>query len=152
MIPFFIKELKASGPDRRPSAVQFHPGVNIIYGPSGSGKTTILKCIRYILCSDRIPFSAPGGYDMVEMTIQTRSGEEYRIRRKIKRNRKTGQCRPDSKISVYSAGRAQHWEYKMAEYEKFLLYLQKRRRRYRAPFRTDDDRPLFTDCPKHWDR
>lgn len=123
MIPFFIKELKASGPDRRPSAVQFHPGVNIIYGPSGSGKTTILKCIRYILCSDRIPFSAPGGYDMVEMTIQTRSGEEYRIRRKIKRNRKTGQCRPDSKISVYSAGRAQHWEYKMAEYEKFLLSL-----------------------------
>lgn len=123
MLPFHIKELKVTGPGQRPSLIHFHPGVNIIYGPSGSGKTTILKCIRYILCSDRIPFSAPGSYDMVEMTIQDHAGEEYRIQRKIKRNRKTGQCRPDSKISVYSSGKARHWTYKMAEYENFLLSL-----------------------------
>lgn len=123
MLPFHITELKASGPDQRPSVVHFQPGVNIIYGPSGSGKTTILKCIRYILCSDRIPFSAPGGYDMVEMTIRDHTGEEYRIQRKIKKNRKTGQCRPDKKISLCSIGKARRFQYKMADYEKFLLSL-----------------------------
>ncbi len=123
MLPFYIKELKASGPNQRPSAVQFQPGVNIIYGPSGSGKTTILKCIRYILCSDRVPFSAPGGYDMVEMTIKDHTGEEYRIQRKIKRNRITGQCRADKKISVFCIGKARRFEYKIADYEKFLLSL-----------------------------
>lgn len=59
-----IDALIFTGPERKPTVLQFHDGVNIIWGASNSGKSFIRKSIDYVLGGDKPTLPPEGkGYD-----------------------------------------------------------------------------------------
>jgi polyhydroxyalkanoate synthesis regulator phasin len=55
-----IDQLMFTGPERTPVAVQFKPGVNIIWGASNTGKSFVRKSIDYLLGGE-LPALPPEG-------------------------------------------------------------------------------------------
>jgi hypothetical protein len=59
-----IDELGFTGPERKPTFLSFHDGVNIIWGASNSGKSFVRKSIDYVLGGDKPTLPPEGmGYD-----------------------------------------------------------------------------------------
>lgn len=59
-----IDALMFTGPERKPTALSFHEGVNIIWGASNSGKSFVRKSIDYVLGGDKPTLPPEGkGYD-----------------------------------------------------------------------------------------
>lgn len=59
-----IDGLGFTGPERKPTFLSFHDGVNIIWGASNSGKSFVRKSIDYVLGGDKPTLPPEGtGYD-----------------------------------------------------------------------------------------
>ena len=59
-----IDGLGFTGPEREPTFLSFHDGVNIIWGASNSGKSFVRKAIDYVLGGDKPTLPPEGnGYD-----------------------------------------------------------------------------------------
>ena len=71
---FYIEKIIATGSRKTTSIIELQKGINIIYGPSNTGKSCILKCIDYMFGSERIPFDATTGYEMVKIIVNSYSG------------------------------------------------------------------------------
>lgn len=59
-----IDALIFTGPERKPTVLPFHEGMNIIWGASNSGKSFVRKSIDYVLGGDKPTLPPEGkGYD-----------------------------------------------------------------------------------------
>ena len=60
-----IDALIFTGPERKPTVLPFHEGMNIIWGASNSGKSFVRKSIDYVLGGDKPTLPPEGkGYDL----------------------------------------------------------------------------------------
>ena len=66
---FHIKKIVISGSGVKPAAVEFKPGLNIIYGESNTGKSYVADCIDYMFGAKDIRISPDTGYEKITMSI-----------------------------------------------------------------------------------
>jgi hypothetical protein len=78
-----LRHLSFHGPNRPAAAVEFGPGLNVIYGASDTGKSFIVETIDFMLggkpplreIRERI------GYDRILLAIETLDGETFTVQR-----------------------------------------------------------------------
>ena len=54
MTGIYIKELRIIGTNKKPAAINFTKGPNLISGPSNTGKTFIFELLEYMLGASAI--------------------------------------------------------------------------------------------------
>jgi len=79
---YFIKKIFLTGAGVETSAVDFKPGLNIIYGPSETGKSYVTKCIRYLYGKDSAGIDATFGFDTIHMVLDV-DGKNLTLARKL---------------------------------------------------------------------
>ena len=97
-----LRFLQISGLERPPAAVDFVPGLNVIFGGSNTGKSHILKLIDYMLGAKNPPEPIPeqSGYDLghlgivfadgtAKTLVRALQGGEFRILDGLDRKRPT---------------------------------------------------------------
>lgn len=80
---FRIRHLSFHGPEREAAAVEFGPGLNVLYGASDTGKSFVVDAIDFMLGGKPPLRDIPErvGYDRVLMGIESISGEGHTLSR-----------------------------------------------------------------------
>lgn len=78
-----LRTLVFSGPDKDLAAVDFGPGLNVIYGASETGKTFVLDAIDFMLGSARELRDIPErvGYDRIFLGLEDPQGNHFTLER-----------------------------------------------------------------------
>jgi hypothetical protein len=86
---FCLRHLVFLGPHCEPAAVDFGPGLNIVYGASDTGKSFLVEAIDFMLGGKPPLRDLPErvGYDRILLGIETYTGEPYTIFRSIEGGR-----------------------------------------------------------------
>lgn len=71
----YFEKIVVKGEGKTDSVIEFRQGVNIVQGRSNTGKTAIIRCIDFALGSKKLPIDESFGYNQVEVTINTPSGQ-----------------------------------------------------------------------------
>lgn len=80
-----LKYLSFHGPKRRTAALEFGPGLNLIYGASDTGKSFATEAIDFML-GGKPPlrdFQERVGYDRVMLAMETLAGESFTLSRSV---------------------------------------------------------------------
>lgn len=78
-----LRHLSFHGPNRLPAAVEFGPGLNVIYGASETGKSFVTEAIDFML-GGKPPLRGieqRDGYDRILLGAETISGEQFTLQR-----------------------------------------------------------------------
>ena len=78
-----LRHLSFHGPNRPAAAVEFGPGLNVIYGASDTGKSFIVETIDFML-GGRPPLRDLReriGYDKILLAMETLAGESFTVQR-----------------------------------------------------------------------
>ncbi len=77
-----LRFLLITGPASESAAVDFGPGLNVIYGGSNTGKSHVLRLIDYTLGAKDPPEPIPeqAGYDLVHLGLTLDNGSYARCR------------------------------------------------------------------------
>lgn len=80
---FRIRHLSFHGSNREPAAIEFGPGLNVLYGASDTGKSFVVDAIDFMLGGKPPLRDIPErvGYDRVLMAIETMAGEVHTLSR-----------------------------------------------------------------------
>ncbi|MDO9361014.1 MAG: ATP-binding protein [Polaromonas sp.] len=80
-----LRFLQITGPQSAPAAVEFGPGLNVIYGGSNTGKSHILRLIDFVLGAKTPPepIVEQAGYDLVHLGILLDDGSERTLIRAL---------------------------------------------------------------------
>lgn len=76
-----LRHLVFHGPNRLPAALEFGPGLNVIYGASECGKSFVVEAIDFML-GGKLPLrDIPEriGYDRIFLGIETLGGEQFTL-------------------------------------------------------------------------
>lgn len=80
-----LRHLVFHGPNRPPAALEFGPGLNVIYGASECGKSFVVEAIDFML-GGKLPLrDIPEriGYDRIFLGVETLGGEQFTLIRSI---------------------------------------------------------------------
>jgi len=78
-----LRHIVFHGPNRVPAALEFGPGLNVIYGASECGKSFVVEAIDFML-GGRLPLrDIPEriGYDRILLGLETLAGEQFTLLR-----------------------------------------------------------------------
>jgi predicted nuclease with TOPRIM domain len=78
-----LRHIVFHGPNRVPAALEFGPGLNVIYGASECGKSFVVEAIDFML-GGRLPLrDIPErvGYDRILLGVETLAGEQFTLLR-----------------------------------------------------------------------
>jgi hypothetical protein len=86
---FCLRHLVFLGPHRKPAAVAFGPGLNVVYGASDTGKSFLVEAIDFMLGGKPPLRDIPErvGYDRILLGIETYEGGAYTIFRSVEGGR-----------------------------------------------------------------
>jgi hypothetical protein len=78
-----IRHLSFTGPKKEPAALEFGPGLNVVYGASETGKSFILESIDFMLGSSKPLRDIPErvGYDRLLLGIEVGDGSLFTLER-----------------------------------------------------------------------
>jgi septal ring factor EnvC (AmiA/AmiB activator) len=79
-----LRHIVFHGPNRAPAALEFGPGLNVIYGASGCGKSFVVEAIDFMLGGKQqwdIPERV--GYDRALLGLETLAGEQFTLSRSV---------------------------------------------------------------------
>jgi hypothetical protein len=78
-----LKHLSFHGPDRDAAAVNFGPGLNVIYGASETGKSFIAEAVDFMLGGQTALRSIEQreGYDRILLAAETIGGQQFTLQR-----------------------------------------------------------------------
>jgi hypothetical protein len=78
-----IRYLGFYGPNRSPAALEFGPGLNVIYGASETGKSFMVESLDFMLGGKPPLRDIPQrtGYDRILLGIETLNGEQFTLLR-----------------------------------------------------------------------
>ena len=71
------------GPNRAPAAIEFGPGLNVIYGASNTGKSFIVDTMDFMLGGKLAlrDFGERVGYDRILLAMETLDGQSFTVHR-----------------------------------------------------------------------
>jgi hypothetical protein len=80
-----LRHLVFHGPNRPPAALEFGPGLNVIYGASESGKSFVVEAIDFMLGGKQQLRDIPEriGYDRIFLGLETLAGEQFTLLRSV---------------------------------------------------------------------
>jgi len=80
-----LRHLVFHGPNRPTAAVEFGPGLNLIYGASETGKSFVVEAIDFMLGGKPPLRDIPQriGYDRILLGMETVSGEKFTLLRSV---------------------------------------------------------------------
>ncbi|MGN6637802.1 MAG: hypothetical protein ACTHJ8_02755, partial [Mucilaginibacter sp.] len=121
---FFIKSLTVAGVGKKPAAIEFKQGLNVVAGASDTGKTFIFQCIDFMLGGQKTPkpIKESEGYEKIMLVIETFTGEQYTLQRNITGGAfqiKKGDLKSNDPYEVY----AEKLSYDPKNISTFLLTL-----------------------------
>jgi len=78
-----LRHLSFHGPNRKPAAVGFGPGLNVIYGASDTGKSFIVESIDFMMGGKPPLTDIPErtGYDRILLGLENLQGEAFTLQR-----------------------------------------------------------------------
>jgi predicted nuclease with TOPRIM domain len=80
-----LRHIVFQGPNRPPAALEFGPGLNVIYGASESGKSFVVEAIDFMLGGKQALRDIPEriGYDRIVLGLETLAGEQFTLLRSV---------------------------------------------------------------------
>jgi hypothetical protein len=80
-----LRHIVFHGPGRTPAALEFGPGLNLLYGASDSGKSFVVEAIDFMLGGKQLlrDFPERVGYDRILLGVETLSGEQFTLSRSV---------------------------------------------------------------------
>ncbi|HYW37359.1 MAG TPA: AAA family ATPase [Terriglobales bacterium] len=80
-----LRHIVFHGPNRPPAALDFGPGLNVIYGASECGKSFVVEAIDFMLGGKQHLRDIPErvGYDRILMGLETLAGEQFTLLRSV---------------------------------------------------------------------
>ena len=80
-----LRHIVFYGPNRRPAALEFGAGLNVIYGASECGKSFVVEAIDFMLGGKQQLRDIPEriGYDRIFLALETLTGEQFTLLRSV---------------------------------------------------------------------
>lgn len=80
-----LRHLVFHGPNRLPAALEFGPGLNVVYGASECGKSFVVEAIDFMLGGKQALRDIPEriGYDRIFLGVETLEGEQFTLLRSV---------------------------------------------------------------------
>nr|MBA3897540.1 AAA family ATPase [Sphingomonadaceae bacterium] len=80
-----LRHIVFHGPNRPPAALEFGPGLNVIYGASECGKSFVVEAIDFMLGGKQQLRDIPEriGYDRILLGLETLAGEQFTLLRSV---------------------------------------------------------------------